>query len=145
MSDTNNSSLIDNKSPVERSAASAPDQFLTVSYNPAAHPKQIFLLDTNGQPIQYMLIPPNQPIPPQMVSQQAQPYHTGAVPNANACSICGAEAVDKCWYGTVQGRPCGRLLCLTHLMELPSVHGGRYPHCPEHYHFIKKNALCNVL
>lgn len=114
-------------------------QFLTISYNPVVHPKQISLLDTNGQPIQYTLIPSNQPIP------STQLYHTDVSSNANACSICGAQAVDKCWYGTVNGTPCGRLLCLTHIMELPSARGGRYPHCPEHYYFIKKNALCNIL
>ena len=162
MADTNNS-LLDNQTVAECTTAPDPSnsisqglstaqfQFLTVSYNPAVHPKQISLLDVNGQPIQYTLVPADQAIPPHMFPQ-AQPHSTTAMPNlmyaqpsANVCSICGAQAVDKCWYGTVNGRPCGRLLCLAHIMELPSAHGGRYPHCPEHYNFIKKNALCNVL
>lgn len=103
-------------------------QFLTITYNPCSHPNEIYLLDINGQPIAYRLIPSNNP----------------NMLNTNVCSICGGQAVDKCWYGTVNGTPCGRLLCLTHLMELPSARGGRYPHCPQHYHFIKTNAICTL-
>ena len=150
-----NNSLPDNQKVVECDTISEPSnsisqglstaqsQFLSVSYNPAVHPRQISLLDANGQPIQYILIPANQAI--QQHSTAGMPHLMHVQPSANACSICGAQAVDKCWYGTVNGRPCGRLLCLAHIMELPSARGGRYPHCPEHYDFIKKNALCNVL
>jgi hypothetical protein len=125
-------------------------QFLTVSYNPAAHPKQITLLDANGQPVQYTLTPFNQNIPVQIASQLPPnniPLMATAQnipPNANVCFICGSQAVDKCSFGISHGRPCGRLLCLTHIIELSSAHGGRYPHCPEHYQHIQQNK-CNIM
>jgi len=116
-------------------------QFLTVSYNPAVHPRQISLLDANGQPIQYTLIPSNPNIPVQ-IAPQLQPHNIP--PNANACCACGSHAVSKCTYGISSGRPCGRLLCLSHINELPGANGGRYPHCPEHYQHIQQNK-CNIM
>ncbi|CAF3772751.1 unnamed protein product [Rotaria sordida] len=125
-------------------------QFLTIHYNPAVHPKQISLLDTDGQQILYTLIPSNQDIPVQAVPQQ-QPNHIPTIPNAmniphnaNVCCICGSHAIAKCTFGISRGTPCGRLLCLSHVCELPGVNGGRYPHCPEHYRYIQQNK-CNVM
>ncbi|CAF0962837.1 unnamed protein product [Didymodactylos carnosus] len=134
---------------ISQESAAAQSQFLTVAYNPAAHPRQISLLDTNGQPVQYTLIPSNQHISLQS-APQLQSYNMAAMPmnvppHANACSVCGSPAVDKCSYGISYGRPCSRLLCLSHIMELPGVRGGRYPHCPEHYQQIQQNKLCNVM
>jgi hypothetical protein len=130
--------------------AATPAQFLTVSYNPAAHPRQISLLDANGQPIQYTLIPSNQHIPVQTIPQlqsnniAAMPIAMSIPSNANACCVCGSFAVTKCSYGISRGVPCGRLLCLSHVMELPGMNGGRYPHCPEHFQQIQQNK-CNVM
>jgi hypothetical protein len=135
---------------ISQEFAAAPSQFLTVSYNPAAHPRQISLLDANGQPIQYTLIPSNQDIPVRTVPQ-LQPNNIAAMPiamnipsNANACCVCGNHAVTKCSYGISRGTPCGRLLCLSHVMELSGANGGRYPHCPEHFQQIQQNK-CNVM
>lgn len=133
MSDTDNKSSMDNQNPI---------QFLTVSYNPSSHPKQICLLDPNGQSILYTLIPANQPISPSMVSQGGS-HNIGVIQNRNVCFICGAQAVDKCGYGSHRGAPCGRLLCLAHIMEAPNGTGGRYFFCPEH--FERRKHECNIL
>ncbi|CAF2828685.1 unnamed protein product [Rotaria sp. Silwood2] len=125
-------------------------QFLTIPYNPAAHPRQISLLDTNGQQILYTLIESNQDSSVQVASQlqrnniTATSSATHISPNMNACCICNSHAVAKCSYGISSGRPCGRLLCLSHIYELPSANGGRYPHCPEHYQHIQQNK-CHVM
>lgn len=120
---------------------SGQSQFLTVPYNPCAHPRQISLLDGNGQPIQYTLVLLNQSIPIQIVPQ----LQSNNIPHdANACIVCGSHAVAKCTYGISQGRPCGRLLCLSHVRELSGGNGGRYPHCPEHYQHIQENK-CNLM
>lgn len=135
---------------VSQEFPAAQSSFLTIPYNPAAHPKQISLLDINGQPIQYTLVPSNQGIPVQMVSQQQQnnipvmPSTMNVPPNANACYICSSHAVTKCSYGISRGSPCGRLLCLSHTMELSGGNGGRYPHCPEHFQHIQQNK-CNIM
>ncbi|CAF1141481.1 unnamed protein product [Adineta steineri] len=133
---TDSNSFVSDVKPVITPQIPVPQSsFLTIPYNPAAHPRQISLLDINGQPIQYTLIPSNQNTPHMEVNHMA--------PDGNACSICGSVAAAKCWYGMTSGRPCNRLLCLTHVMELPSAHGGRYPHCPEHYQFIQQNK-CSI-
>lgn len=106
-------------------------QMLTFFYNPALHPRQISLLDANGQPVHYMLTP----------------IHTNSPSNmsvGNGCCICGSQAVVKCSYGISRGHACGRLLCLTHNRELSGGNGGRYPHCPEHYQQIQQNK-CSVM
>ncbi|CAF0745969.1 unnamed protein product [Rotaria sp. Silwood1] len=135
---------------VSQEVTEAPCQFLTIHYNPAAHPRQISLLDTNGQQILYTLIPSNQDSSVQAVPQQQSnnipmiPNATKISSNANVCCICGSHAVAKCTYGISRGTPCARLLCLSHICELPGANGGRYPHCPEHYQYIQQNK-CNVM
>ena len=131
MSDTDNKLSIDNQNQV---------QFLTVSYNPSSHPKQICLLDPCGQSILYTLTPANQPIPPSMVLQGGS-HNIGVIPNRNGCFICGAQAVDKCYYGAYKGSPCGLLLCLAHAMEAPNGTGGKYIFCPEHFERRKKECI----
>jgi hypothetical protein len=125
-------------------------QFLTVAYNPAVHPRQISLLDASGQPILYALVPANQATPthitaPSQANHLAmRPSMMNTPPSANACSVCGSDAFAKCSYGISRGTPCGRLLCLAHVMELPGANGGRYPHCPEHFQHIQQKK-CHVM
>ena len=123
---------------ISEKSVAAPCQLLTVFYNPAVHPRQISLLDANGQTIHYTLVRLNQGIPVQ-IPPQLEPEHNAVVPismnippNANACCICGNYAVDKCSYGASRGKSCGRFLCLSPITEV-SYTGGRYPHCPEHF------------
>ncbi|CAF3869325.1 unnamed protein product, partial [Adineta steineri] len=61
---TDSNSFVSDVKPVITPQIPAPQSsFLTIPYNPAAHPRQISLLDINGQPIQYTLIPSNQNTP----------------------------------------------------------------------------------
>jgi len=131
MSDTDNKSSMNNENLV---------QFLTVSYNPSSHPKQICLLDPNGQSILYTLIPGNQSISPSMFSQGGS-HNIGAIQNRIVCFICGSPAVDKCGYISNGSAPCGRLLCLEHIMEM-QIGNGRWFYCPEHF---KHRRECNIL
>ncbi|CAF0978725.1 unnamed protein product [Adineta ricciae] len=135
-------SAYDEKNPAPSSTPQS--SFLTVPYNPAAHPRQITLLDQNGQPIQYTLIPTNQQISMPPAHHSIPPQAVQRPPDGNICCICGSIAATKCSYGISRGNPCGRLLCLAHVMELPGMNGGRYPHCPEHFHNVKQNQ-CNVM
>lgn len=127
-----------------RTDATPSSQFLTVAYNPAAHPRHISLLDASGQPILYALVPANQAIPTQPNHFAVRQNVMNIAPGANACSVCGNDAVAKCSYGISRGTPCGRLLCLAHVMELPGANGGRYPHCPEHFQHIQQNK-CHIM
>ena len=131
MSDTDNKSSMNNENLV---------QFLTVSYNPSSHPKQICLLDPNGQSILYTLIPGNQSISPSMFSQGGS-HNIGAIQNRIVCFICGLPAVDKCGYESYGTAPCGRLLCLEHIMEM-QIGNGRWSVCPEHF---EQRCQCNIL
>ena len=131
MSDTDNKSSMNNENLV---------QFLTVSYNPSSHPKQICLLDPNGQSILYTLIPGNQSISPSMFSQGGS-HNIGAIQNRIVCFICGLPAVEKCGYESYGTAPCGRLLCLEHVMEM-QIGNGRCFVCPEHF---EQRCQCNIL
>ncbi|UJR10925.1 hypothetical protein I4U23_015110 [Adineta vaga] len=132
------------KVPAAATPTTVQSSFLTIAYNPAAHPRQITLLDSNGQPIHYTLIPSQQNIPMQSHHAIVPPNAMPILPDGNTCCICGSRAATKCSYGISRGQPCGRLLCLTHVMELPGMNGGRYPHCPEHFQHVKQNQ-CSVM
>ncbi len=78
-----------------------------------------------------------QPIP------QAQQQQIGA----NQCYVCGAFAIERCFYGTNSINHCRNLMCLQHAES--TVQGppwGTYYYCQEHYqaYLISQSQCCSI-
>ncbi len=102
-------------------------------------------LPTPPPGMHYVMVPEQQAssILPQSIHQVQQQRIC-----VNQCYVCGAVAIQRCFYGTNSVNHCRNMMCLQHAES--AVQGppwGTYYYCQEHYqaYLISKSQCCSIL